>query len=535
MLFRKHLIASLLSVVTVWAATITEDTIDRGTLNLGIGDTTIADGVYWSIVDNALTALAGSGFYISSTSNLIALTVTLASGIGSITNDGIIAFNSVQSLTAPTYQLMYLGGNVWSNTGLLVFYQQTRSNGVVTLGAPLTTISNPGTICLYNEIYQSTTSISGSGCIVADQNSAIFLANGLLSVSSSQTLYLADSASSIRVNAVALPQTFTVAGYGNGNIIGLDIPIFATLGPAWSYSSSTGILTLNGAGLLSQKFNIGTGYINSNFKIVTDPGVGLTSVGLGALQYNGPIPAGANKPTNCLTCKTLPPAPGTSATASTSTFATTNPDGSVCTEFEQILISTDAANSWYTSSSIVSSICSTQSNSQTTITSIWTGSETTTVTVTDTVGGTDTVIVEVPSNSQTTLTSVWTGTTTQTITQTDTLGGTDTVIVEVPSNPQTTVTSVWTGSETTTITFTDTQGGTDTVVVEVPSNSQTTETSTWTGTTTRTITETDTLGGTDTVIVEVPSTANTQTTITSVWTGTETITSNHHHFCSDRN
>ncbi|KAK6459805.1 Hyphally-regulated cell wall protein, partial [Scheffersomyces xylosifermentans] len=399
MLLSNLLTRALLLGATALALEVTSNRVDRGFLTLSIGDITIDSGAYWSIVDNALSVLtgnldveSGAGFYISSTNNLIALTVTLASGLGGITNDGIIAFNSVQSLTAPTYQLvglsftnngeMYLGGNgsvgtpimsitapVWSNTGLLVFYQQTRSNGVVTLGAPLTTISNPGTICLYNEIYQSTTSISGSGCIVADQNSAIFLANGLLSVSSSQTLYLADSASSIRVNAVALPQTFTVAGYGNGNIIGLDIPIFATLGPAWSYSSSTGILTLNGAGLLSQKFNIGTGYINSNFKIVTDPGVGLTSVGLGALQYNGPIPAGANKPTNCLTCKTLPPAPGTSATASTSTFATTNPDGSVCTEFEQILISTDAANSWYTSSSIVSSICSTKSNSQTTITS----------------------------------------------------------------------------------------------------------------------------------------------------------------------
>ncbi|KAK6453613.1 Hyphally regulated cell wall protein N-terminal-domain-containing protein [Scheffersomyces xylosifermentans] len=556
MLLSNLLAKALFTCATVLAIDITTQRVDRGFIDLSIGDINIHSGAYWSIVDNALSVIAGNlnvdsggGFFISSTNNLIGLSVTLASGLGGIKNNGVIAFNAITSLTTPNYNLiglsfenngeMYLGSNgsiglpivsllapSWTNTGLLVVYQQTRGKGVVNFGTPLLNIKNDGQICLHNELYQQTNSIKGKGCITAEADTTIYLATGLSAVDSTQTFYLKDSQSALRANAIALPQTYTVRGFGNGNKIGLDIPIIGIpLFPAYDYDSSSGILTLRGLSLLQQKFNIGKGYDSSKFQIVSDSAIGLDVVLLGAVQYNGPVPSGG-LPTNCQPCKDFPQAPGTSATVSTTTVVTTKSDGSVCTDIEDVIISTDSSFSWFTTTSLVTEECSTKSNSQTTVTSVWTGSVTSTVTETDTPGGTDTVIVEVPSNSQTTLTSTWTGTTTKTITETDTIGGTDTVIVEVPStaNTQTTITSIWTGTTTQTITETDTPGGTDTVVVEVPSNSQTTIVSTWTGTTTKTITETDTIGGTDTVIVEVPSTANTQTTITSIWTGTTTQT-----------
>ncbi|ABN67653.2 hyphally regulated cell wall protein, partial [Scheffersomyces stipitis CBS 6054] len=407
MLFLKLLVRTLACVAAVLAIDITSPRIDRGVVNLSIGDITIESGAYWSIVDNAVSVLAGdldvkddAGFYITSTQSLIGLSVTLASGLGSITNDGIIAFNSVVSLVAPNYNLiglsftnngeMYLGTNgsvvgappinlvapSWTNTGLLVIYSQTRSaDGIVNLGGTGLVIQNNGQICLTNELYQASTQIRGTGCITANVDSTVFLANGLLGVDQSQTFYLADSRSSIRANAVAVPQTFTIAGFGNGNIIGLDIPL-ATVFPlsSWSYTSSTGILTLRGLGLLSQNFNIGPGYNSNLFSITTDSSLGLASVPLGGLTYSGPVPNAI--PSNCQPCKNLPSAPGTSASVTSTSFTSTKSDGSICTDVDQILISTDAQGSWFTSTSLVSEVCSTIPNSQTTETSTWTGTTT---------------------------------------------------------------------------------------------------------------------------------------------------------------
>lgn len=142
---------------------ITSDRVDRGTIDIGLGDTTIHSGASWSIINNAITALAGSltvesdaGFYITLTSPLIGLDVTLLAAFGSIVNDGIVAFNSVASLFSSDYDLrgtsftnngeMYLGASglllssmsinsvEWHNNGLLVFYQNQRFGGSLSLG-----------------------------------------------------------------------------------------------------------------------------------------------------------------------------------------------------------------------------------------------------------------------------------------------------------------------------------------------------------------------------------------------------------------
>ncbi|GEQ71561.1 hypothetical protein JCM33374_g5246 [Metschnikowia sp. JCM 33374] len=141
----------------------------------------------------------------------------------------------------------------------------------------------------------------------------------------------------------------------------------------------------------------------------------------------------------------------------------------------------------------------------TTVTSIWTGSNTQTLTQTN--GDTNTIIIQVPNSIHTT-TSTWTGsyTTTETVTGGD---GSQTPVVIVPYT-----TSTWTGSYTTTETVTGTDGS-KTPIVVVP---QIVSTSTWTGsyTTTETVTGAD---GSKTPVVVVP-----QIVSTSTWTGSYTTT-----------
>ena len=299
---------------------ITVDTVDRGSISLSVGDINIHTGASWSIINNAVSALAGSlnvesdaGFYITLTSPLIGLDVTLLSTLGSIVNDGIIAFNSVKSLTSSTYNLvgakfenngeMYLGASgvlsgtmsitslLWKNSGLLVFYQNQRNSGDVRLGTPLGSITNDGQICLINQVYRQTNDIKGSGCITAQEDSTIYIPSAIQSFDTQQSIYLKDSESSIIVQALSTAQTFNVYGFGNGNKIGLTVPLVGNLipsYPAYKYDESTGILTLRNL-LLKQNFNIGLGYSSSLFQIVTDSGIGLPSTLLGSVQYNGPV------------------------------------------------------------------------------------------------------------------------------------------------------------------------------------------------------------------------------------------------------
>ncbi|MCP8719464.1 MAG: hypothetical protein M5F18_09250, partial [Asgard group archaeon] len=342
---------------------ITVDTVDRGSISLSVGDINIHTGASWSIINNAVSALAGSlnvesdaGFYITLTSPLIGLDVTLLSTLGSIVNDGIIAFNSVKSLTSSTYNLvgakfenngeMYLGASgvlsgtmsitslLWKNSGLLVFYQNQRNSGDVRLGTPLGSITNDGQICLINQVYRQTNDIKGSGCITAQEDSTIYIPSAIQSFDTQQSIYLKDSESSIIVQALSTAQTFNVYGFGNGNKIGLTVPLVGNLipsYPAYKYDESTGILTLRNL-LLKQNFNIGLGYSSSLFQIVTDSGIGLPSTLLGSVQYNGPVPERSISATCQIECKELPEAPGVEPTEYLTTLTSTLSDGSVTTE-----------------------------------------------------------------------------------------------------------------------------------------------------------------------------------------------------------
>ncbi|KHC46443.1 hypothetical protein MGC_05695, partial [Candida albicans P37039] len=170
-LFQNIIVSIALLTQIVFAIEITENKVDRGTVTLNLGDITIYPGASWSIIDNAYTNFVGkldvrdgAGLYISSTSHLLALQVSLTTLLHSITNNGVVSFDSRISRTSSSYDLrgvsftnngeMYfvasgefssstaLTSASWTNTGLLSFYQNQRTSGTVSLGMPLGSITN---------------------------------------------------------------------------------------------------------------------------------------------------------------------------------------------------------------------------------------------------------------------------------------------------------------------------------------------------------------------------------------------------------
>ena len=229
-------------------------------------------------------------------------------------NNGIVSFNALKSWWAPgfvlqgasfrntgklfmagdgdTPPLFTLGAPNWYNSGLIVMYQNNDCRANVNLGAALQTIVNDGSICLHHSFYTQATSIQGRGCFTADSGSTIHIANMFLPISPDQQYYLADPKSSLVVQAFQTPATFNVYGFGNGNMIGLDVSL--SLGKkGYSYNPDTGILTLTGGlfNCVTQHFNIGKNYDPRMFERVTDKTSGiLWPASLGAIRYNGDVP-----------------------------------------------------------------------------------------------------------------------------------------------------------------------------------------------------------------------------------------------------
>lgn len=391
-LLQNILIIFALLTNFVFAIDITENRVDRGFVTLSFGEIIIHPSASWSIIDNSFSNFIGkldvkskAGLYISLTSHLLALQVSLTSLLHSINNSGVISFDSRVSLTPSSYDLrglsftnsgemyfaasgrvpstMSLTSALWTNTGLLLFYQNQRTSGAVCLGFPLGSITNSGKICLNNQVYQQTTQIKGSGCFAANGDSTIYIANVLLSVSANQNFHLVDKDSSMIVQAISTTQTFNVYGFGNGNKIGLTLPLIGNIfNSAYSYDSSTGILTLRNI-LLEQNFNIGLGYDSNKFQVVTDSGSGIPSTIWGSVTYTGRVPT-RTLPKSCqIACKPIPEAPGVNPTDYTTTITKTNTAGNTITETGAVTILTDKSGSWFTTTSLFPTLATTTSTS----------------------------------------------------------------------------------------------------------------------------------------------------------------------------
>lgn len=367
------------------ALEIKENKIDRGKSNFDMQDITIKSGVFWSIVDNSISTFLGSltvephaSFFVSLTSPILALQVAFVSIFGVFHNQGNIIFDSRASFTSATYRIatltfrntgkmffsasgtfpntMDISASNWTNDGLLSFHQDQRTSGVVSLGLPLGTIVNNGQIKLSNQVYQQRTQINGTGCFIATNNSTIYISNSLLPVYRTQNFYLADDTSSIIVDSFSATQTFNVYGFGNGNKIGLTLPLVGNYWySSYTYDATTGILVMRNV-FLEQKFNIGLGYNPSLFKVVTDWGAGIPSTILGSLSYSGCVPL-KQLPSICkIELISSLDIPGTKPTQFTSTFISTDDSGRNAEYVGMFDVATNKNFEWVSAMAIITTL-----------------------------------------------------------------------------------------------------------------------------------------------------------------------------------
>ncbi|KAM9924369.1 hypothetical protein OXX80_011240, partial [Metschnikowia pulcherrima] len=322
------------------AVTITQNTVEVSPISLSLGELYINPGVYYSIVNNFQTLLARSvynkgGLFITAADSYTA-SVTMTGD--TFMNSGIVSFNSLSASKISQYYIttitsfsntgsMFFGVSgatllntpyyvksvySWSNTGMMVFKRTSGSAGSVVIhssvdssGVP--TITNAGSICLYNTDWTQSTSIRGSGCITVGPESQFNLEMTAYGISAAQTFYLSSADSVLSIHGVvpgssAYP-TYRVAGFGGGNTININLSF-----SKFSYSATTGVLTLSSA-LFTVNFNIGTGYKSSLFSTNT------AMMGR-SITYDGPPPNSA--PAVC-SCEWSFPSVTTSLIASSTT------------------------------------------------------------------------------------------------------------------------------------------------------------------------------------------------------------------------
>ncbi|KAK6460831.1 Hyphally regulated cell wall protein N-terminal-domain-containing protein [Scheffersomyces coipomensis] len=394
----------ILHLSLVLTHTVTQNTVDYGTLDLSLNDVAINPDVYWSIINNEDTSIVGdlkiangAGFYVSSTSTLIGLNIGITGD--TVVNDGIISFNSIQSFIASDYVItaaksfvnngnIYMGTNgaagfgvlsiesaSVTNNGLMVFHQSHNSGGTVTIGGSklVKGITNDGQICLYNDVLVHSLNIEGNGCISAQANSTIYM-NNPQSTFNGQDIYLADKDSSLIVTPSASSRTINIYGFGNGNMISLSttlnplttIPFTgAVRSTSYTYNPTTGVLILYSS-IANQAFHIGQGYVSNAFSVTTNwnavgAGVVLTH---NAVTYSLAPPAAATKPANCALCSSLPTIPGISGKQYITTFYATT-EGQICTEVDNVIITSDGSGNFYTTTSSINASCSSTSASYT--------------------------------------------------------------------------------------------------------------------------------------------------------------------------
>ncbi|CAH2350572.1 hypothetical protein CLIB1423_02S00166 [[Candida] railenensis] len=522
-----------LSCVKSYDITISKNYLDSSgdtNINTNSGVINIEAGYFYAI-DSGTSHIIQSNinnygvFYVSDKNYGSGMTCEI---YGNITNYDEFVINDSNGTSSANIALngntLYNSGNIWlvgnHGTEPSLNYDSIVNEGTITvaqsmdrwsssalgggaLGIFNSQLTNDGTICLNNSALTQEANIGGTGCIDIGHESAFidyFVYS--LSIAETQVFFLSSSSSSIFLAAYGTPtSSYTIKGWGNSNVIEFHSSIVS-----WTYNTDTLSVFVN-----SITFNIviGTGYDTTQISTGFGEAIGEYSPNY-AIKYALP-PPDTSRPSICAVCPSIPDPPTPNAQTTTTTTWT----GTNTTTF------TEEGNTIGGTDTVVVEV---PSNAQTTTTSTWTGLETHTETITATQGGTDTVLIEIPTNSQTTLTSTWIGNATTTETFTASQGGTDTVIVEVPSNSQTTLTSTWTGLITSTETITASQGGTDTVIIEIPKNSRTTETSTWTGSFTTTESFTVSHGGTDTIVIEIPS--NTQSTsVSSAGSATTAVSS----------
>ncbi|ABN68573.2 hyphally regulated cell wall protein, partial [Scheffersomyces stipitis CBS 6054] len=380
-ILRLLFVAFLAILALVSSSEISQNTIDRGFVQINTGDYTIDNGITWSIIDvtsvtltDGLTVGTGASFYVSTSASLLGLSVSIALNpiLGPandvIVNNGLISLNGASSLLTSSFQFggasftntgqVYMGvsggsligstmsisTNTIQNTGLIVYYQAQPGSANINIGASGSAVTNNGQICLYNAHYSQNANILGTGCITLDADSELDVKVGSSSFASTQIIYMTPQ-STIGIPTFA-SGSITINGFGGGNTITINIPLALY---SQSYSQTTGTLTIrNILTSASIQLVIGSGYISNSFTF----SAGLLGL---SVTYSGNPPNPISS--LCATgCGVLPVAPGDEPTEYTTVVTTTNSNAQTTTGTYDVLISNTVIGtsiSWYTSSSLI--------------------------------------------------------------------------------------------------------------------------------------------------------------------------------------
>lgn len=324
-------LASIVSTLTISQNTVYDNPVDLS--NEGL---TIDQGSFLTLIDNEITTIGGDfdnngGFYITSKNSI---TFTITNNV--FNNHGNLSFDALSADFAPTFDIISVEsfsntGNMWfysagaaatpftiTSTGswdneFLIYFKQATGSAspvnIVGVAYSASSINNNGIICLDNTYYYLDSYLTGSGCLAAMNSGSVQLnVNNGFGFSPQQLIYLADSTSNLAIlgrRSGAAPQ-FTVAGFGGGNkiIINIGFTMTGSYGPA--YSSVLGLVTVYGTGCRFS-INIGYGYSPDLFHFTSNVG------SPGKISYNGSVPSNEvnNRAATKCVCNTFPTIPTT--------------------------------------------------------------------------------------------------------------------------------------------------------------------------------------------------------------------------------
>jgi hypothetical protein len=545
----RFIAALLLLVSSVFGATttITSNTVITGQANYAAATSlVVAEDIYLAydnkngqLLNNFNGAVTVLGeLYIGDTGTHTGMSVHFN---GDLTNSGTIVLNAQNETSAPSFyyqgnnfinngNIFMVGigntggmtSNVWNtqsvvNNGIITYYQTlNRSGGTSYFGRSGNSVTNSGTLCLYQMNMYQYSVVSGTGCYSVGENSLLLYEYPQsYTLATTQTVFLQSSTSQIRIGNHNMINPLTVSGWGNGNIIG-----FQTTISSFSYSGDT--LTVVAGGFIYY-FIIGEGY---NINLITQ-GSGLSSGGYyitSYLKYSG-TPPNTSRPAVCQVCPEIPQFPNlitSSFSSSVSSLSSSMSDtSSTPSETSASATPSSSANE---SSASGSSSSTSASESASGLSSSTSASES--------VSGLSASTSASESASGLSSSTSASGLSSSTSASESASGLSSSTSASESRAPDATLTSSWTGVYTTTFLTTGTDSSV-TEIVEVPSASASsrapdaTLTSSWTGVYTTTFLTT----GTDssvTEIVEVPSSSASSrapdATLTSSWTGVYTTT-----------
>ncbi|OBA24174.1 hypothetical protein METBIDRAFT_30503 [Metschnikowia bicuspidata var. bicuspidata NRRL YB-4993] len=291
-------VSSLVDALAIrdYSVSINHNTVTKSP-NVDYKDFSIAAGKHFAAVNSKKVQLSGNfenegEFYVTNSGD----SRVRMSIIGdTVENRGKFAINSLTAETTPGFFIraresfvnsgeMYLGdsgaesavfpitissANSWYNSGSMVFRRESGPRVPLDLRGSLfdiPSIENYGSICLYNTLWETKTSIIGSGCISVGSGSLLELALDKDQVLQAITLESADSDLKISKFGTSLSApVIRIAGFGGNNKISFDKVIEGT--DKLSYSEETGRLSILDATKTVLLLDIGTGYDAGEFKV----------------------------------------------------------------------------------------------------------------------------------------------------------------------------------------------------------------------------------------------------------------------------